>query len=146
MVHRKWNQLCGKPPKVGVEQIGMMTDAHYIKEKHKQDAYYFSVIELGGNEIKEERIKGALVPIMQQHRFYVPATLPYVDSQGRKFDLIVELKGEMASFPKARWDDILDAISRIKNVELSLQFPKVKANMVQRALQKPEQPDDWNNW
>jgi len=146
MVHRKWNQLCGKPPKVGVEQIGMMTDAHYIKEKHKQDAYYFSVIELRGNEIKEERIKGALVPIMQQHRFYVPATLPYVDSQGRKFDLIVELKGEMASFPKARWDDILDAISRIKNVELSLQFPKVKANMVQRALQKPEQPDDWNNW
>ncbi len=123
----------------------MMTDAHYVKEKNKQDAYYFSVTELGGTQIKEERIKW-LVPVMQQHRFYVPATLPYVDSQGRKFDLIAELKGEMASFPKARWDDIMDAISRLGNVELNLQFPKIKATMVQKSLQKPEQPDSWESW
>lgn len=145
MLHRKWNELAGKPPKVGVEQIGMMTDAHYIREKHKQDAYYFSVTEIGGTQIKEERIKW-LVPVMQQHRFYIPATLPYVDTQGRKFDLIAELKGEMASFPKARWDDILDTISRLGNAELSLTFPKVKANMVQKSLQKPESPDNWENW
>lgn len=145
MLHRKWNQLCGKPPKVGVEQIGMMTDAHYIREKHKQDAYYFSVTELGGTQIKEERIRW-LIPIMQQHRFYIPATLPYVDIQGRKFDLVDELKGEMASFPKARWDDILDTISRLGNVDLFLQFPKVKSTMVQKALQKPEASDSWENW
>ena len=145
MMHRKWNQLSGKPPKVGVEQIGMMTDAHYIREKHKQDAYYFSVTEVGGTQIKEERIRW-LVPVMQQHRFYIPATLPYVDTQGRKFDLITEMKGEMASFPKARWDDILDTISRLGTVELSLQFPKVKANMVQKAMAKPEAPDNWENW
>lgn len=145
LLHRKWNQLCGKPPKVGIEQIGMMTDAHYVREKHKQEAYYFSVTELGGTQIKEERIKW-LVPVMQQHRFYIPATLPYVDIQGRKFDLITELKGEMASFPKARWDDILDTISRLGNVELCLTFPKVKATMVQKSLQKPEEPDKWENW
>lgn len=145
MLHRKWNQLTGKPPKVGIEQIGMMTDAHYIREKNKQEAYNFSVIELGGTQIKEERIRW-LIPIMQQNRFYVPATLPYVDVQGRKFDLITELKGEMASFPKARWDDILDTISRLGNVDLSLQFPKVKATMVQKSLQKQEKPDDWQDW
>lgn len=145
MLHRKWNQLSGKPPKVGVEQIGMMTDAHYIREKNKQDAYYFSVTEVGGTQIKEERIKW-LVPIMQQHRFYIPATLPYVDTQGRKFDLVTELKGEMASFPKARWDDILDTISRLGNVDLCLQFPKVKSTMVQKALEKPEAPDNWQDW
>lgn len=146
MIHRKWNILSGKPPKVGVEQIGMMTDAHYIGVKHKEDAYYFSVTELGGSDIKEERIKGALVPIMQQHRFYIPATLPYVDSQGRKFDLITELKGEMASFPKARWDDILDAISRITNVELCLTFPKPKVTMVQKSLQKTNTSDNWEDF
>lgn len=145
MLHRKWNQLSGKPPKVGVEQIGMMTDAHYIREKQKQDSYHFSIVEVGGNQIKEERIRW-LIPIMQQHRFYIPATLPYVDMQGRQFDLITELKGEMASFPKARWDDILDTISRLGNVDLCLQFPKVKATMTQRALQKQEQPDNWEHW
>jgi phage terminase large subunit-like protein len=145
MLHRKWNALCGKPPKVGVEQIGMMTDAHYIREKQRQDAYHFSVTELGGTQIKEERIRW-LIPIMQQHRFYIPPTLAYVDSQDRKFDLIAEMKGEMASFPKARWDDILDTLSRLGNADLSLQFPKVKANMTQRALQRPEQPDSWENW
>lgn len=145
MMHRKWNALCGKPPKVGVEQIGMMTDAHYIREKHKQDAYYFSVTELGGTQIKEERIKW-LVPVMQQHRFYIPGTLPYVDSQGRKFDLIEEMEGEMRSFPKARWDDILDAISRLGTVELCLTFPKPKATMLQKSLTRQEAPDDWENW
>ncbi len=145
MLHRKWNQLSGKPPKVGVEQIGMMTDAHYIREKQKQDSYHFSIVEVGGNQIKEERIRW-LIPIMQQHRFYIPATLPYVDTQGRHFDLITELKGEMASFPKARWDDILDTISRLGNVDLCLQFPRVKANMVQRAMRKSEEPDNWEQW
>lgn len=145
MLHRKWNQLCNKPPKVGIEQIGMMTDAHYIREKQKQEAYHFSVTELGGTQIKEERIRW-LVPIMQQHRFYIPATLPYIDSQGRKFDLVAEMKGEMASFPRARWDDILDAISRLQTVELSLQFPKIKSTMTQRAMQRQEAPDNWENW
>jgi len=145
MLHRKWNALCGKPPKVGVEQIGMMTDAHYIREKQKQEAYHFSITELGGTQIKEERIRW-LVPVMQQHRFYIPPTLAYVDSQDRKFDLIVELKGEMASFPKARWDDILDTLSRLGDAKLCLQFPQVKANMTARALQRPEQPDSWENW
>lgn len=145
MLHRKWNELSGKPPKVGIEQIGLMTDAHYIKEKHKQDSYYFSVTPLGGTQIKEERIRW-LVPVMQQHRFYIPATLPYIDNEGRKFDLITELKGEMASFPKARWDDIMDTISRLNSVELSLQFPKLKANMVQKSLQRTEKPDNWEEW
>lgn len=145
MLHRKWNQLSGKPPKVGVEQIGLMTDAHYIREKQRQDAYHFSITEVGGNQIKEERIRW-LIPVMQQHRLYVPATLPYIDTEGRKFDLIVELKGEMTSFPKARWDDILDTLSRLGAPELYLQFPRVKATMVQKSLQKQDQSDSWENW
>lgn len=105
MLHRMWNEKAGKPPKVGYEKYGMMTDTHYIKEKQKQDGYNFPLVELGRGENKEERIR-KLIPDMQNGRFFFPATLPYVDQDGRKFDLIEEMKGEMRSFPRARHDDM----------------------------------------
>lgn len=147
ILHRKWNELCGKPPKVGYEKYGMMTDTHYVREKQKTEAYHFPIVELGGNIMKEERIR-QLIPDMQQNRWYLPATLSYVDGEGRKFDLISELKSEMASFPRARFDDILDSISRTKNQELSLTWPKPVANMVQKAYRKSRDsaPDDWCQW
>lgn len=147
MLHRKWNDLAGKSPKVGYEKYGMMADTHYIREKNKQDSYHFPLVELGGQMIKEERIR-RLIPDMQNGRLYFPATLAYVDVEGRKFDLIVEMKGEMANFPRARHDDILDALSRLYTPELYLTFPKLKINMVQKAMSRAgkEAPDDWSNW
>lgn len=147
MLHRKWNGLTGKPPKVGYEKYGMMTDTHYIKEKQKQDSYHFPIVELGGRTMKEERIR-QLIPDMQNGRWYYPATLTYVDSEGRKFDLITEIKDEMASFPRARWDDILDAQSRVYESELFLSFPKLSANMVQKAINSRaiDLPDSWMEW
>lgn len=131
MLHRKWNDLCGKPPKVGYEKYGMMTDTHYIDDKKKRDAYNFQLIELGGTMAKEERIR-RLIPDMQIGRWYIPQSLIYVDGEGRRFDLVQELlKSEMPTFPRARFDDMLDALSRIYDMELV--FPKTKAGMVERA-------------
>lgn len=147
MLHRKWNELTGKSPKVGYEKYGMMTDTHYIKEKQRKEGYNFPIIELGGRTMKEERIR-RLIPDMQNIRWYYPATMPYIDVEGRKFDLIIEMKGEMASFPRARWDDIIDAKSRIYEQELYMVFPKKRATMLGKALAAREdaQPDDWQNW
>lgn len=146
MLHRKWNELTGKPPRVGYEKYGMMTDTHYVKEKQKQDSYHFGIVELGGNISKEERIRW-LIPPMQNARVYVPASLLYVDIEGRKFDLITELKGEMAAFPRARWDDILDTASRLFTPELNVVFPKKPATMTQRAIARSQvEPDNWENW
>ncbi len=147
MLHRKWNELCGKSPKVGYEKYGMMTDTHYIKEKQRTDAYNFPLIELGGSMAKEERIR-RLIPDMQNGRWFYPATLGYVDGEGRKFDLIKELQGEMASFPRARWDDILDSKSRVYENELYLSFPKPRVNMVQKAINRASvsASDDWMEW
>ncbi len=133
MLHKKWNELSGKPPKVGYEKYGMMTDTHYAREKMRQEAYNFQLIELGGSMMKEERIR-RLIPDMQNGRLYFPGNLQYVDIEGRKFDLITELKSEMSSFPKARHDDILDSLSRIYSVELHMAFPKSKPGMTQRAI------------
>lgn len=150
MLHRKWNELCGKPPKVGYEKYGMMTDTHYIREKQKFDAYNFAMVELGGQMMKEERIR-RLIPDMQNGRWFYPGVLPYIDSEGRKFDLIEEMKGEMRSFPRARYDDILDAKSRVYEPELFLAFPKMRGTMgtmAQRAYREAQHsaPDSWENW
>lgn len=143
MLHRKWNTLTGKPPKVGYEKYGMMTDTFYIREKQKQDAYNFGLIEVGGGTMKEERIR-TLIPDMQNSRWYFPGSLPYLDTEGRKFDLIAEIKNEMTSFPKARWDDILDTLSRVYSPELNLIFPKPRATMAARAYApRDEATGDW---
>lgn len=145
MLHRKWNALTGKSPKVGYEKYGMMTDTHYIKEKQKTDAYNFALVELGGQMVKEERIR-RLIPDMQNGRWFFPATLAYVDNEARKFDLIEEMKGEMRSFPRARWDDILDTMSRIYEPELFMTFPKLKPSMTKKAMGAQTQPDNWESW
>ena len=133
MLHRKWNELSGKSPKVGYERYGMMSDTHYIAEKKKQDAYNFPLIELGGNISKEERIK-RLVPDLQNGHWFFPQSLIYVDGEGRRFDLVQEIvQSEMPNFPRARYDDMIDALSRIYEPELGMVFPKSKVGMVSKA-------------
>jgi hypothetical protein len=146
-LHRKWNELSGKPPKVGYERISMQSDTHYIKKKMETDCYHFPLVELGGTQIKEERIR-KLIPDLQNQRWYLPDSLIYVDGEGRQFDLIKELVySEMASFPKARYDDMLDAWSRVYTDELYMVFPAAKKTMTQKAIANYEkQDDDWTNW
>lgn len=144
MLHRKWNELTGKPPRVGYEKYGMMTDTYYIAEKKRQDAYNFPLVELGGAMAKEERIR-RLIPDMQRGRWYFPQSLIYVDSEGRRFDLVREIvDSEMPTFPKARFDDCLDALSRIYDMELV--FPKPKQTMTSKAIRDfmaEAQADSW---
>lgn len=146
MLHRKWNGLCGKPPKVGYEKYGMMTDTHYIEDKKRQDAYNFALIELGGSMAKEERIR-RLIPDMQNGRWYFPQSLLYVDGEGRKFDLVQEiLTAEMPTFPRARFDDMLDALSRIYESDLSMVFPKPKVTMTQAAMAPAPRVESWEDF
>lgn len=146
MLVRKWSALSGKNPKVGYEKYGMMTDTHYIREKQRQDAYNFPLIEVAGQIGKEERIR-RLIPDMQNGRWYFPVTLPYIDLEGRKFDLVSEMKTEMSTFPASRYDDILDSLSRIYTPELYLAFPKQKVTMTTKAFRASgAQSDDWVNW
>lgn len=134
VLHRKWNELCGKPPKVGYEKYGMMTDTHYIREKQNQDAYHFPVVELGGPMAKEDRIR-RIIPDMQNGRWYFPGSLVYVDSENRRFDLVREiLDAEMATFPRSRYDDMIDAISRVMDADLYMVFPRPKLGMTAKAI------------
>lgn len=145
ILHRKWNDLGGKPPKVGYEKYGMMSDTHYIQERQKQDGYRFPLIELGGKVPKETRIR-RLIPDMQQGRWWFPANLMYADSEGRTFDLIRELVySELAVFPMARWDDMSDALSRVYSEEMGMVFPRVKQSENQKMIASayPQETEDW---
>jgi predicted phage terminase large subunit-like protein len=147
LLHRQWNELCGKPPKVGYEKISMQGDTHYIKEKMKQESYHFPLYELGGTMKKEARII-RLVPDMENGRWYFPNSMIYMDCEGRKFDLVQEiLTAEMPTFPRARYDDMLDALSRIYEPDLSMVFPRPKVGMVEKARKaKPKNPSSWKDF
>lgn len=145
MLHRKWNELSGKPPKVGYEKIGMQSDVHYLEKKKQEDAYNFPVVELGGHMIKEERIR-RLIPIFQQNRMYFPDSLIYVDAEGRKFDLVQELIAEFSSFPKSKFDDCSDILSRIVEPDLYLTFPMPKSTMVSKAYLNIPQEESWMDY
>lgn len=131
-LHRTWNSLTGRPPKVGVEKYGLMSDSHYIREKQKQDGYRFPIVELGGKMQKEERIR-RMIPDLQNGRWWFPPQKMYTDYEGRTLDMVLELiKSEMATFPRARYDDMLDALTRIYDNELYAVFPKLKKPLSKR--------------
>lgn len=126
MLHSKWNDICGRAPKVGYERYGMMTDTHYIKEKMALDNYRFPLIELGGQVSKEERIR-RLIPDMQRGNWFFPDRINYCDKDGRTWDLVHELVySEMPNFPRSRYDDMMDALSRVYEPEMNMVFPKVE--------------------
>jgi predicted phage terminase large subunit-like protein len=139
-LHRKWNVASGISPKVGYEKYGMMTDTHYIKEKQEQENYRFQLIEVGGSMAKEERIR-RMIPDLERGRWWFPASNKYIDNEGRSFDLVQELiNGEMTTFPRARHDDMLDAITRI--YDMSPVFPRQEAPNERYESSN----DDWTNW
>ena len=129
-LHRHWNDLTGKPPKVGYEKYGLMTDTHYIREKQKQDGYRFAMIELGGKMNKEDRIR-RMIPDLQNGRWWFPDAIQYTDYEGRTIDLVREIiKSEMATFPRARYDDMLDALTRIYDTDLQAVFPRIQKSRI----------------
>ena len=146
MLHRKWNALSGKPPRVGYEKYALMSDTHYIKAKQKEDTYNFQVIVLGGKIDKETRIR-RMIPDMENGRWYFPESLPYVDNEGRTFDLVRELvSSEMPTFPKARFDDMLDAVSRVYDEDMMMTFPRPKQTEKQKMMSSAMKPQDEGDW
>jgi len=80
---------------------------------------------------------------MERGRWYFPDSMPYIDSEGRRFDLTKELfDGEMQTFPKARFDDMLDALTRIYDAEMMAVFPKPK----KASYYKEAGSDSWVDW
>lgn len=113
-----------RPIAVGYEQYGMQSDIEHIEYVMEHENYRFNITELGGPLAKEDRIQ-KLVPIFEQHRFYLPKQLYFVDYEGRSVDLIKTfIQEEYVPFPVAVHDDMLDCMARIIDPTLDAKFPE----------------------
>jgi predicted phage terminase large subunit-like protein len=111
----------------GYEQYGAQADIEHMKYEMELQNYRFNITELGGQVAKEDRIQ-KLIPIFEQHRFWLPKTLTFINYEGRVIDLTKTfIEDEYLSFPVSVHDDMLDCMARIIEPDLGASFPKAKA-------------------
>ena len=79
--------------------------------------YRFDIKELGGQVSKKDRIQ-RLVPLVEEHRLYLPSKVPYVALDGKEYDMTRVLVKEMEDWPFGQHDDLVDALSRVFDVKL----------------------------
>lgn len=124
-LHRKW-----QPLQVGYEKYGMMADIEYLNDRMGRENYRFDITELGGQQPKNDRIK-RLIPDFEQGRIWFPTRCMKTNYEGETLDLTnAFVEEEYKPFPVGLHDDMLDALSRIKDEEMDLVWPQ--------AYQKPE--------
>lgn len=116
--HRKW-----RPIAVGYERYGMMADIEHIQDRQARENYRFDITELGGQQPKVDRIR-RLIPWFEKGRIYMPPTLVKTNYEGRSVDVIRSfIDEEFLPFPVALHDDMLDALSRILDGDLPVEWP-----------------------
>jgi predicted phage terminase large subunit-like protein len=112
-LHREY-----KPLRVGYEEIGLMSDVHNIKERMKEEMYHFRIEALGGRIPKEDRIRDTLQPLFEARKIFIPVELMYENYEKKIVDLTKSFKLEYTSFPVGKHDDMLDALARIRDINL----------------------------
>lgn len=112
-MHRKW-----KPLLVAYEQYGMQLDAEWLKHSMNTYNYRFRLESVGGSMKKEDRIM-RLLPYFEEGRILFPHKLHKTMSDGITYDLIQQfVEEELLNFPASRHDDMLDALSRILDIDI----------------------------
>lgn len=116
--HRKW-----RPMAVGYEKYGMMADVEHIQDRMERENYRFDITELGGQQPKIDRIR-RLIPWFEKGRIYLPPSLSKTNYEGRTVDLVRSfIDDEYLAFPVALHDDMLDAMARVLDSNLPVEFP-----------------------
>jgi hypothetical protein len=112
------------PYEVRYEKYSMQADTQVIEKEMEARKTYFAMFEVGGNIAKRDRINSQLGPIVSKRKLVLPASLVKVDSRGRAVDLVQSfLDDEFKKWPGTRNDDMMDALSRIEEPGMYLQWP-----------------------
>lgn len=120
-LHRKW-----KPLGVGYEKYGMQADVEYLTDRMERENYRFEITPLGGQLSKPDRIR-RLVPIFEQGRMWLPEHCHRTDYQGESQDLVSVFESqEYDAFPLGDHEDMLDALARITEEDMHLDWPLVQ--------------------
>lgn len=136
--HRKYT-----PIDTRYEKYGMQADIEHIKAEQKRQNYRFKITEVGGSTPKNDRIK-RLIPYFEQKRIILPRTHHYTGYDGKTEDLVsVFTEQEFLGFPVGTHDDMLDALARLFEPDLTLIWPKPP----KKGSKKRESGyNDWNDF
>lgn len=121
-LHKKWKPISGTL----YEEYGLSADIAYIKEKMgglgDELPYRFPITPVGGNVKKEDRIR-RLEPWFREGRIRIPREI-IGRSDGRERNLVEIFEEEYKAFPGAVHDDLFDALARIAEPSLTLNYPQ----------------------
>ena len=116
--HRKW-----RPMAIGYERYGMMADIEHIQDRMQRENYRFEITELSGQMPKLDRIR-RLIPWFEKGRIYMLPSLVKTNYEGKPVDVMQAFRDEeFVPFPVAMHDDMLDALSRVLDENLPVEWP-----------------------
>jgi predicted phage terminase large subunit-like protein len=124
----RWHRAY-KPEAIAYEQYGKDSDIEHFTDRMAREVYRFDLTAVGGTLSKEDRIR-RLVPYFEGHRMWFPRQLHYTQYDGRTVDLVRSfIEEEYLGFPVSLHDDMLDALSRLFDIEIkqpgaALRLPK----------------------
>jgi phage terminase large subunit-like protein len=108
---------------VGYEKYGKDADIAHIKSEMERAVYSFDITELGGSMPKNDRIR-RLIPMFEQGRVRLPRHFNRTNYEGKSKNLTqVFIDDEYRAFPVAVHDDMLDALARMEDEDITVTFP-----------------------
>jgi len=146
-LYEKWRNAPGvQGCHVGYERYGAISDLQYFQAQMRQENFSFEIMELewprSGEGSKVDRVQ-RLTPDLGNHRFYVPyptdekrltssqqrmvadgygyrlsQRIRRLDQDRRLYDLTENFKTQVSFFPFCQKKDLIDAISRIYDMEV----------------------------
>jgi phage terminase large subunit-like protein len=118
-MHQKYH-----PINVGYERYGLQSDIEHFIDLQNRTNYRFPIIELGGSDAKEDRIK-KLGPLFETQRIWIPETSPHTQYNHEPVDVTrLFVNEEYKAFPYCVHDDMLDCLARIVDPKLGAYFPR----------------------
>lgn len=122
-LHQKY-----RPHEVRYEEYGLQADISHIKSEMERRVYRFNIKEVGGTTGKIDRIK-RLVPLFEQGLIWLPNSFHRTNYEGTVEDLVhIFVNDEYKAFPVPVHEDMLDALSRIAEPEMPLQWPQPESD------------------
>jgi phage terminase large subunit-like protein len=114
-----------RPIAVGYEEYGLQADLQHFEDRMEKENYRFKVVPLGGRVSKEDRILW-LQPLVESNKLYLPEMCIHMDYTHEQVNNTRAIVEEFRLFPFAPHDDILDALSRIRDPNFQIVFPSVE--------------------
>jgi len=149
-LHRKW-QFARSRSAVVYENYGLQADISYLNDRMARENYRFSIRDVGGRLSKADRV-ARLVALFEQGRLVMPLNLYRTNSHGVEEDLVrVFIEEEYANYlvggGGCRHDDMLDALSRLFDVDLPWPAPAEDGGEAEELRRWREQRRAGrNNW